>query len=260
MPDHKDLSLLVDAARESGAIALRHFGNGPDTWEKTGNAGPVTEADIEIDRMLSASLQTSRPSYGWLSEESEDTSDRLERERVFIIDPIDGTRAFIAGEKHFSHSLAIAENGVVVAAAVYLPVMDLMFTASHDSQAMLNGEPIRVSRTSKLDGATVLAAKSNLHANHWRNGVPPLVRKFRPSLAYRLCLVAEGAYDAMLTLRECWEWDIAAGDLIVRQAGGAVTDKVNQPLRFNNRLPKTNGCLAAGRIIHKEVHSHLAEI
>lgn len=253
-----DLSLLIDAAKASGNIARKFFQEDPQVWDKGDNAGPVTEADLAIDEMLKTELLSSRPNYGWLSEETEDGAARLSHDRVFIIDPIDGTRAFIAGEKTFSHSLAIAENGIVVAAAVYVPIMDLMFTAATDEIATLNGVPITASPKAELDGATVLGAKPNFDARNWKGDLPPIVRKFRPSLAYRLSLVALGKYDAMITLRDCWEWDIAAGDLITRKAGGAATDRHNNPLRFNNPHPMTKGCLAAGPNLHPLLHARLS--
>jgi myo-inositol-1(or 4)-monophosphatase len=254
-----DLNLLIDAAHASGKIARKFFQSSPEVWDKDDNAGPVTEADLAIDAMLNANLRSSRPTYGWLSEETEDTDKRLEHERVFIIDPIDGTRAFIAGEKTFSHSLAIAENGVVTAAAVYVPMMDLMFTASSTDVSKVNGAPIAVTNKPEFDAATVLGTKPNFDDKHWTNGVPPVVRKFRPSLAYRLCLVAQGRFDAMITLRDCWEWDIAAGDLIVRQAGGKATERMDTPLKFNNPHPKTKGCLAAGPELHALLYGRLKQ-
>ena len=252
-----DLALLIEAARESGQIARRFFGKAPETWDKGDDAGPVTEADLAINAMLRSELTTNRPDYGWLSEESEDDQARLKADNVFIIDPIDGTRAFIAGEKHFSHSLAVAKRGKTVAAAVYVPMLDLLFIAQDGDPAALNGDEIQTSETRDLDGATVLAAKPNLDPVHWIGPVPNFARKFRPSLAYRLCLVAQGKYDAMLTLRDCWEWDIAAGDLIVRQAGGRVTDRQDDQLMFNNPNPKTKGCLAGGLSIHAALQSRL---
>lgn len=259
MPVTDDLSLLIDAAHASGDIARRFFKADPEVWNKQGGAGPVTEADLAIDTMLRTELLASRATYGWLSEETEDDAERLSRDRVFIIDPIDGTRAFIAGERHFSHSLAIAENGRITTAVVYVPMLDLLYAATEGGPATLNGDAIRPSAQASLDGATVLATKSNLNAEHWTGAVPPVVRKFRPSLAYRLCLVAEGKYDAMLTLRDCWEWDIAAGDLIVRQAGGTVTDRHNAPLVFNAPHPKTKGCHAAGPAVHSALQARIRQ-
>ena len=254
-----DLQLLIDAAYASGDIARKHFNAAPEVWNKADNAGPVTEADLAIDTMLNTDLLAARSDYGWLSEETEDNSARLSNERVFIIDPIDGTRAFIAGERHFSHSLAIAQNGQVTAAVVYVPMMDLMFAATETGKSTLNGAEIATSTQPSLVDATVLATKPNLQPEHWIGDVPPVQRKFRPSLAYRLCLVAQGRYDAMLTLRDCWEWDIAAGDLIVRQAGGTVTDRHNSPLAFNNPHPKTKGCHAAGDTLHKALQARIRQ-
>lgn len=259
MPENDDLKLLIDAAKASGDIAMKHWKASPETWDKEDGAGPVTEADLAIDKMLHAELLGNRPDYGWLSEETEDNTDRLNHDRVFIIDPIDGTRAFIAGEKTFSHSLAIAENGVVIFAAVYLPALGRLYAATHDSPSMQNDKLINISAAEDIDAATLLAAKSNLDPKHWQNGdVPGLDRHFRPSLAYRLCLIAEGRFDVMLTTRDCWEWDIAAGDLIVRQAKGVSTDLGNNTLRFNSPGAKTKGCLAAGPALHRLVQERLS--
>ena len=257
MPATDDLQLLIEAAHASGDIARMHFNASPEVWDKAGNAGPVTEADLAIDDMLRTNLLAARATYGWLSEETEDDSARLSRDRIFIVDPIDGTRAFIAGEQHFSHSLAIAESGRITTAVVYVPMMDLLFAATDSSEATLNGAAIATSPQENLDGATVLATKPNLRPEYWIGDVPPIQRKFRPSLAYRLCLVAQGRYDAMLTLRDCWEWDIAAGDLLMREAGATCTDKAGNRLRFNNRVPKLNGLIGAAPGVHSEISQRL---
>lgn len=252
-----DLPLLIDAARAAGRIASRHFRKAPRVWHKPGDAGPVTEADLEIDRMLSAELTAARPDYGWLSEESDDTAARQEHARVFIVDPIDGTRSFINGETIFAHSLAVAEGGRVTAGVVYLPERDLLFAATRDGGATLNAQPLRPARKDRLDGATVLAAKSNFDSDHWQGGILPCTRHFRASLAYRMCLVAEGRFDAMITLRDCWEWDIAAGDLIATEAGARVTDRRGAALCFNNPHPQCPGVLAAGAALHDALHARL---
>lgn len=257
MPENDDLRLLIDAAQEAAKIGRSFFKADPEVWDKGGSQGPVTEADLAIDTMLRTELLASRPAYGWLSEETEDDAARLDHEKVFIVDPIDGTRAFIAGEKSWSHSLAIAQNGRVTTAVVYVPMMDRLYAAADTSPSTLNGSPIQTTQQSNIDGATVLAAKSNLKDSFWTDGVPPVARHFRPSLAYRLSLVAHGRFDAMLTLRDCWEWDIAAGELIVRQAGGVATDMANQPLQFNRANPKNYGCIAAGPLLHPQLQSRL---
>ena len=253
-----DLKLLTDAALAAAEIGKRFFREDPEVWDKGGSQGPVTEADLAIDAMLNTELRAARPDYGWLSEETEDDETRLAHDRVFIVDPIDGTRAFIAGERSWSHSLAIAENGRVICAVVYVPMMDRLYTASASEVSKLNGNNIYTTDQDQFEGAKVLTTKANLKDHFWRGGPPPVARHFRPSLAYRLSLVGQGRFDAMITLRDCWEWDIAAGELIVRQAGGQATDMENAPLTFNRPHPKTNGCVAAGTALHALLQSRLA--
>jgi len=245
-----DLSLLLEAANAAGEIAKQFFGQGPKTWDKDGGQGPVTEADLAIDLMLKESLLSARPDYGWLSEETEDDARRLSRDTVFIVDPIDGTRAFIAGEKTFSHALAIAHRGQVMHAVVHLPLLDKTYAASLGEGARLNGEIISPATTAELEGAQTLIAKPGLEAKHWPGGVPPIERKFRSSLAYRLCIVADGSFDAMVTLRDAWEWDIAAGTLIATEAGAAVTTRENQRPLYNNEHPKLPGIVVANPALH----------
>ncbi len=253
-----DLDLLIDAARAAGEEALRHTGPTARRWDKPGGLGPVTEADMAVDALLSDRLRAARPGYGWLSEETEDSDARLSCERVFIVDPIDGTRSFIEGSGIWAHSLAVADRGVVTAAVVYLPARDMMYTAAEGQGAFLNGAAIRVSDRNDLSGASLLAAKPNLAPQHWVGGTPDVKRAHRPSLAYRLCLVAEGRYDAMLTLRPSWEWDIAAGELILREAGALTSDRAARVLRFNNAAPKVNGVIAANPVLHDAITRALA--
>lgn len=256
MPE-TDLDLLIAAAREAGQIASGFFKEDPRTWDKGGGAGPVTEADLAVDRMLRTDLLAARPDYAWLSEETEDTAERLEAETLFIVDPIDGTRAFIEGSKTWSHSLAIARKGVVTDAVIYLPMREKLYSASLGKGAFLNNAPIRV-REAALEGATLLANKWNMRPQYWQGGLPPVERHFRSSIAYRMALIAEGRFDAMITLRDSWEWDIAAGDLLIREALGEVTDKLGAPLRFNNPLPQTKGVLAASAPLHAALSDRLA--
>lgn len=244
--------LLMDAARASGEIALRHFRRAPEVWEKPG-LGPVSAADLEIDAMLRGELLAARPGYGWLSEESEDGPARLEAERVFIVDPIDGTRAFVAGEKSWAHSLALVERGRVIAGVVHLPMLERIYAAAAGSGARVNGTPIAPSARADLAGASVLANAAQLEPRHWPGGVPGFRRHFRPSLAYRLCLAAEGRFDAMLTLGNAWEWDLAAGDLIAREAGAVVTTREGVAAVYNNPRPQIPGMIAAGPALHAAI-------
>jgi myo-inositol-1(or 4)-monophosphatase len=141
---------------------------------------------------------------------------------------------------------------------IYLPLRDLMYVAATGQGAFLNDVAIKPSDPASMEAADVLAARPNMDAIHWRGGVVPGFRRsYRPSLAYRLALVAQGRFDGMLTLRPSWEWDIAAGDLILREAGAICTDRFDAPLRFNNPHPQVNGVLAAGRTLHDQISAAL---
>lgn len=253
-----DLDLLVAAARAAGNIALSYTGPSAQVWHKPDGAGPVTEADLAVNDMLDDMLRSARPDYGWLSEETLDTPERLKSEYVFIVDPIDGTRSFIEGSNTWAHSLAIARNGKIIAAVVFLPMQEKLYTASLGAGAYLDGTRISPTKRTDLRGAQVLAAKPIMHPDNWRDMVPDFIRSHRPSLAYRLSLIAEGQYDAMLTLRPTWEWDIAAGALILEEAGAVASDRTGGPLRFNNPDPRLNGVVAGGPDIHKLLTKALA--
>ncbi|MEM9342687.1 MAG: 3'(2'),5'-bisphosphate nucleotidase CysQ [Pseudomonadota bacterium] len=256
MPGPSDLDLIIGAVREAGTIARRFFEGDNKVWDK-GSEGPVTEADIAVDTHLRETLCSARPAYGWLSEETEDTPARLSTTRLFIVDPIDGTRAFVKGEEAWAHSVAVVENGAPVAAAVYLPMMDKLYTATATGGARLNDTSLRVAAP---DGRPqVLASRPAFEARHWPGGVPAVDRHFRTSLAYRLCLVADGSFDGMLTLRDSWEWDLAAGALIATEAGAVVSDRTGAPLRFNSKGRMTPGVVAASSAVHDDLTTRLKE-
>lgn len=252
MPAPDDLALLKDAARLGAEVALGHWRGAPASWEKEAGQGPVSVADLAVDRALSERLRGARPGYGWLSEETEDDSGRLLADRVFIVDPIDGTRNFLEGRSTWAISLAIAYRGVVEAAVVAMPAKEqAVYSAAAGVGAWRNGTAIRASGCREVADARVLAPRSVLTAETWgAGGAPPVERHFRPSLAYRLCLVAEGRFDAMMTFRDCWEWDIAAGALIAAEAGARVSDRNGRPLVFNSPLARTPGAVVAAPALH----------
>jgi len=246
LPAH-DLPLLIDAARMAGRVATSFTGPTAQRWDKADDAGPVTEADLAVNAQLLSTLRLARPDYGWLSEETEDNADRLSQDRVFIVDPIDGTRSFVEGSNTWAHSIAVAEHGVITAAVVYLPLRNKLYAAAKGGGATCNGVPIVASEKAQLETSSVLVAKPAMQGDHWKTNIcPGFKRSFRPSLAYRLALVGEGRFEAMLTLRKSWEWDIAAGALIVAEAGGIALDRTGASLRFNNPDPRLNGVVAGG--------------
>lgn len=257
MPE-TDLELLIAAARQAGEIATRYNGPSAKTWHKPEGAGPVTEADLAVNDMLEDTLRTARPDYGWLSEESLDEGDRIHAEKTFIIDPIDGTRSFIEGSDTWAHALAIAERGRITAAVIYLPRRDKLYSAAMGEGAQLNGARIASGQRAEMAGARVLVARPVMEPSHWQGTPPEFERGYRPSLAYRTALVAQGRFDAMVTLRPTWEWDVAAGDLIIRESGATTADRHGAPLRFNNPDPRLAGVIAAPKALKDQICAALA--
>ncbi|MTH80248.1 inositol monophosphatase family protein [Paracoccus aestuariivivens] len=254
-----DLDLLEQAAREAGEIALRYWRNDPQSWEKDAGAGPVSEADLAVNAHLEQFLRAARPHYGWLSEESADDPSRLDAEHCFIIDPIDGTRAFLSGQEGFSHSLAISTGNRISAAVVHLPAREQTYTACQDGPALLNGQVINPVEHD-IRNARVLTSKPSLDPAFWRGVVPPVRREFRPSLAWRLCLVAEGQFHAALSTRAAWEWDIAAGNLIAERAGCLATEISGRPMRFNTARALTEGLVVAPPHLHNQLIAALGQM
>ncbi len=253
----RELDLLVAAAREGGEIAMRWRREGARSWEKAAGAGPVSEADIEIDRMLHARLLGARPGYGWLSEEKEDDAARLAHERIFIVDPIDGTRAYIRGDDGFCIALAVAEAGEVIAAAAHFPAKGETYWAEKGGGAFRDGAPLHISGRSEIDGAAALAGKPQMVPSSWPGGPPPVNRAFRNSLVERHCLVAQGSFDLAFTLRQAWEWDVAAGALIAEEAGATVTTAEGGRWRYNAPMPRMPGVVAGPAALHADILARL---
>ena len=256
-PEAADLALLIAAARAGGAAAMDYWRKPLRQWDKPGAEGPVTEADLAVNAALAAHLRAARPGYGWLSEEDPDDGSRHTAEAAFIVDPIDGTRAFAAGQDAFAVALAVVRGGAVTAGVVYLPAQGTLYAASADGPATRDGAPIAPSAATAPEGARVLTSAGVLAPAHWDGPVPAVTRAFRPSLAWRLCLVAEGRHDAALVLRDTWEWDVAAGALIAARAGARVTDRHGAPPRWNAQVPKVAGLLAAPPGLHAALAGRL---
>ena len=251
MPESEaDLALLLRAARAGGEVAMAHVAVPLDITDKPDGAGPVTQADLAVNARLSDVLRTERPDYGWLSEESAHDPHRAAAPATFVIDPIDGTRSFIGRERTWAISIAVVRDGRPVAVVVHMPAMGFTYSASAGGGAHRDDRPLQASRAEGLAKARVLATKPSMRSEHWEGDPPELHRSHRPSLAYRLCLVAEGRFDAMFTFRPSWEWDIAAGALICAEAGATVTDSWGAPLVFNSPEALTPGVICAAPGLH----------
>jgi myo-inositol-1(or 4)-monophosphatase len=234
-----DLDLLEFAVREAGKIALRFFCGQYKRWTKEGGS-PVTEADLAVDAFLKSTLRQARPDYGWLSEESLDDPSRLEARRIFVVDPIDGTVAFMKGRPHFTICAAVVENGRPTAGVVFNPAAEENFTAERGQGALLNGAPIHVGRRTEIAGCRLLGNKQ-LFA-----GWPPIHVENFSSIAYRVALVAAGRFDAMISLTTKRDWDMAAADIILCEAGGELVGADGHPLTYNGALALQGATIGAG--------------
>jgi myo-inositol-1(or 4)-monophosphatase len=245
----KDATALLSAAvREAGALALESFGNSPRQWPK-GKSSIVCEADILVDRFLQKRLVTAAPNFGWLSEETEDTPARRSADYVWIVDPIDGTRSYLAGRPDWVICAALARRGRPVAAAIFAPVTDELFLATAGTGATRNGELLAANCGGDLEGVTVAGPK---RFTDWlaRNYSNIVVTPRIGSLALRLARVAHGVLDIAFAGGNSHDWDLAAADLLVHEAGGAMTTLTGQSLLYNCEEPVHAALLAAGRARH----------
>lgn len=240
-----DLDLIVEAAREAGALALSERAKGLNIQTKIGGS-PVTHADLAVDALLKDRLLGARPDHGWLSEETPDGPERLSKRRIFVVDPIDGTVAYMKDRPWWCVPIAIVEDGRPVAAVVHAPALDETFTAVAGGGAFLNGRPITASDTADLDDAAVLGdARLFADVSLWPEPWPVMRWEKRNALAYRLSLVAAGAFDAAIATAPKWDWDVAAGALIAEEAGARVSDHHGRPWTFNRADPRQAGLVCA---------------
>ena len=258
VPDdlRSDHALLMQAVREGGDIARSFFKKDPKSWEK--NPGdPVTEADIAVDGLLHERLCENRPDYGWLSEETEDDLSRLDRHRVWIVDPIDGTRAFIAGREEFTVCAGLVENGRPVLGAVFNPVTDEFFEAVKGHGARCNGESLQTPDGVVLEEARLLASQRMLERREGIGALPRAQFSFINSIAYRMALVARDRFDATISLAKKSDWDIAAAELIVTEAGGRAAAPDGSPFFYNTQTARHDGVIAAGPKLFADILSRL---
>lgn len=254
-----DLDLILDAAREAGALALQARARGVKIWSKAGGS-PVTDADLAVDALLKERLRAARADYGWLSEETVDDPARLTTGRQFVVDPIDGTVAFMKDKPWFAVSIAVVEDGRPIAGVVHAPALDETYAATAGGGATLNGAPIAPSPAQALDDAAMLGdAKMFLHPA-WPTPWPPMRVEARNSIAYRICLVASGAFDAAIALTPKSEWDLAAADLVCTEAGALLTDHRGRKFAYNRPNPTVPSLVCANEALHPLILSRVGHI
>lgn len=253
----EELETAEKAALEAGAIIMAYFGKDYRIEEKSKN-NPVTTADLEANRRIQEILLRRYPEDGWLSEESKDDLTRLKRARVWVIDPIDGTKEFIEGIPQFTVSIGLAVQGRTVLGIVYNPAQEKFYKAAKGAGAMLNGRPIRISAREEVQGASLLISRSEPR------------RRFQPfaelcsvqpvgSIAFRLALVAGGEGDGTLTLRALHEWDVCGGVAIVEEAGGVVLDGQGNSIVFNRQDSLCRGMVASNSVLARTLHGMLVK-
>ncbi|HEY8574149.1 3'(2'),5'-bisphosphate nucleotidase CysQ [Phenylobacterium sp.] len=232
----EDLALIAEAAREAGELAAELRLKGLQIDYKAGNS-PVTNADLAADALLKYRLGQARPEYGWLSEETADDPLRLGRQRLFVVDPIDGTRAFLNDRPWWAVSIAVVEGERPIAGVVFAPQLHETYTAAAGAGAELNGTAIAVSGASALENCGMAGDPRLFEHPAWPIPWPAMRVEQRNSTAYRMCLVASGVFDAAVAPVPKHDWDLAAADLIASEAGAFVGDHTGRPFRYNGSKP-----------------------
>ena len=240
---------LAAAVREAGQLALSLFGKPIKTWTKGPSQSPVTEADIAADDLLRERLSATAPDIAWLSEESADDPARLQARRVWVVDPIDGTRAFMGGLPEWSVSVALVEDGRPILACLYAPALDEFFAARAGAGATRNGAPIAVSLGTAVEHARIAGPRKLM--DRLQGFAPPFTLMPRVhSLALRLARVAQGVFDAAIAGGNSYDWDLAAADLLVHEAGGTLTPVGGGTVTYNRPVPRHGMLVATGRDRH----------
>jgi myo-inositol-1(or 4)-monophosphatase len=251
-----DLALAAEIAGNAGRIAMAAFGANPEKWHKS-DGSPVCAADLAVNDYLKGAITAARPDDGWLSEETADSEARLEKRRVWVVDPIDGTRDFLRGRSGWAVSVALVEDGVVTVAVLAAPAQKRLYAASLGGGAVLNGRRLRVSALAGLPGVRLPIDAANLAASYWPSPWPGRIVPKPNSLALRMAMIAADEADAWLEGRSIAEWDVAASSLILTEAGGVLTDRHGAGLAFNRPSPLIHGIAAAVPAIHGEVLTRL---
>lgn len=253
-PYADDLALMLEASRLAADIAMSHFRQDPEVWYKNEGRSPVSEADIAIDELLKKVLLAARPGYGWLSEEAEDTEHRLAHSRVFIIDPIDGTRAYVGGRPDWCVSVGLVEDGKPVAGVLAAPARGEVWHAYSGGGAFLNDVRLAADSAEPQD-AKLRIAVPDLVGKAMRPGAEAGLDKVAggPSLALRVAAVAKGELDGVFIRPHASEWDLAAADTMLGETGHVLVDRSGARMTYNAPDPSRGLLLAGSRQLVPEL-------
>ena len=256
----RDAELLAGALEEASAVALEHYRGPREHWFK-GPGQVLTEADLAVDRLLKDRLLGARPEDGWLSEETPDDGSRHTSRRVWVVDPIDGTRAFADRIPEWTISVALLIDGTPALGTVVNPATAEWFEAIRGGGLRQNGEPAGATGRRELAGARLLSSRGEIRKRGWRERLPESEIQTMGSLAYKLALVAAGRFDGFLSLRRSQDWDVAAAVLLLEAGGATLTDGEGRPLILNGDPPRHAGLVAAAsQPLHETLLARLADI
>ncbi len=255
-----ELTAAISAAREAGGI-VRSVYEGSYTVQRKAEAGnsPLTEADLRSNDCIQQHIARAFPDDGWLSEETTDSAARLDKERVWIIDPLDGTREFVNRIPEFVVCIGLAINGEAVLGVEYNPMSDELFAGARGIGTTLNGNVVRPSSLAELPAARVLASRSEDKRGEWDEFRSDMQVTLTGSVAYKLALIAAGRADATFSLTPKNEWDVCAGAALITAAGGRMTDRYGRPLRFNQTRTLLPGIIASNGPLHEPILRLLQE-
>lgn len=249
---HQEWHAAVTAARRAGAEIRKRFGSALEVRYKRAH-DPVTEADLEANRVIWETLHAAFPEYGWLSEETRDSRERLRRSRVWIVDPLDGSREFVEQIPEFVVCIALAIDGEAALGVAYNPIREELFCGARGRGMFLNEEEVHVTATSTLREARFLASRSEERRGEWDEFKAEISVALTGSVAYKLALIAAGKADATFSLTPKNEWDVCAGAAMIEAAGGRITDRFGAPLRFNQPETRLPGIIATNGVLHEPV-------
>lgn len=246
-PASDDLALLLSVASEAAEIAMGYFGRSPETWYKGAERSPVSEADFAVDLHVRERLLAARPDYGWLSEETVDDEARLTRDNVFVVDPIDGTRAFLAGKPDWCVSLAVVTGGEAQVGVLVAPVRKEVWTAARGGGVRRNDKPLAARPATGGSGSLRVSIPDPVARAVLSLGQRRLVRApGGPSLALRLARVAAGELDGAFVRPRAKEWDIAAADVMLQETGHGLIDETGAAVSYNRADPSCGALIAGG--------------
>jgi len=243
--DDPDLALMTKAAVAAGKAAMGFYGQELKAWDKGVN-DPVTEADYAANAIIRDQLMGARPDYGWLSEENADDQSRLGKRRTFVVDPIDGTRAFLKTREEFVISIGLLMDGHPYAGVLYDPCREHVYAALRGHGAWRNGDRLTMTAQDSIQGARLLGDPGRLTALRDLGAHAHTVNSF----ALRLAMAAAGEYDAVVAVRPKWDWDLLAGHMLIEEAGGLITGNDGSPLRYDKAEPRQLPPLASGPALH----------